>query len=160
MKTLLLTLILACLSLSSFGQSDAIFNEFKREKNAEYISIPPVLMTIGNWFTGKDADAEFARKVKSVKILDMEHCSKRVKQRFDQRVDALQHKRYETMVRINDEGERMRIYIRVEKGIVHELLIACSEHNECTLVQINGRFKREDINQLIEANDPRNHEHP
>lgn len=150
MKTYTLTLLLLCLSTVALAQGDDLFDEFKREPNAEYVSIPSFVTLLGKPFMGNDPDTRLAKKVKSVRVLDIEQCPPEVKRRFDRRVKALPKKGYETMVHVNDDGERLRIYARMKKDVVRELLIACSEEGECTLVQVKGRFSKKDIDRLVD----------
>ena len=150
MKTYILTLLLLCVSCLSSAQGDDLFREFKKEPCAEYVMIPSYVMAIGKMFMNDDPDARMAKKVKTIRVLDMERCPKDVRRRFERRVNALRRKSYEPMIRVNEDGEQAHIYIRIKDDLVRELLIACSEADECTLVQIKGKFTKEDMTQLID----------
>ncbi len=150
MKTYILTLLLLCMSNPSFAQCKDLFREFRKEPCAEYIMIPSYLTAIGKMFLKNTPEARIAKKMKSIRILDMEQCPEEVRHRFNQRVNTLHQKGYEMMIRINEDGEQMRIYARIEKECARELLIACSEDDECTLVQITGKLSKEDIKRLID----------
>ena len=150
MKTYILTLLLLCVSCLSSAQSDDLFREFKKEPCAEYVMIPSYVMAIGKMFMNNDPDARMAKKVKTIRVLDMERCPKEVRRRFERRVNTLRRKGYEPMIRVNEDGEQAHIYIRIKDDLVRELLIACSEADECTLVQIKGKFTKEDMTQLID----------
>ena len=156
-KTYILTLLLLCLGMPALAQGDALFDEFKRERNAEYIKISAIVTAMGKLFMGNEPEDKFAKKVRTVRVLDMEKCSAGVKRRFDRRVAALAHKGYETMVRVNDDGEKVHIYARIKNKVIRELLIACSEEKDCTLVQIKGRFNRDDIARVV--NEQTGHKH-
>ena len=151
MKAHILTLLLLCASLTSVAQTgDDLFREFKREPNATYMKIPPFVTALGKIFMGDDPDAQMAKKVSSVRILDMDLCPAGVKRRFERRINALSRKGYETMAHINEDGERLHIYARAEDDVVRELLIARSEEGSCTLVQVKGKFDRKDIDVLMD----------
>ena len=89
-KTYILTLLLLCLGMPALAQGDALFDEFKRERNAEYIKIPAIVTAMGKLFMGNESEEQFAKKVRTVRVLDMEKCSAGVKRRFD-RLCALQN---------------------------------------------------------------------
>lgn len=150
MKAYILTLLLLCMSSLSSAQSDDLFREFKKEPCAEYVVIPSYVTAIGKLFMNNDPEARMAKKVKSIRVLDMEQCPAEVRRRFDRRVKGLQRKGYEPMVRVNEDGERVHILARIKNDHVRELLIACSEAGECTLVQIKGKFTRKDMERLID----------
>ena len=74
-KTYILTLLLLCLGMPALAQADALFDEFKRERNAEYIKIPAIVTAMGKLFMGNEPEDKFAKKVRTVRVLDMEKCS-------------------------------------------------------------------------------------
>lgn len=92
---------------------NSLFDEFKKEPNADCISISPFMMAIGKMFMGNDSDAKLARKFKSIRILDLEACSTSVKERFSKKINAQRIKDYETLVQVNDEGEKVHILAKV-----------------------------------------------
>lgn len=153
MKKLIgICLLLALVQTAWAINAKQVFNEFKEAKNAEYVSIPRFLMRIGQAFAG-DEDSEENRLVQSIhsmKVLDLEKCSNGVKQRFMKRIDALDTDKYETLMRVNDEEDKVRILVREEGNIIKEMLIVCSGSEDCALIQFKGHFSENDINVLIE----------
>ena len=76
MKKYILALALLFVCHIGFAQDlNSLFDEFKKEPNADCISISPFMMAIGKMFMGNDSDAKLARKFKSIRILDLEACS-------------------------------------------------------------------------------------
>lgn len=157
MKKYIFTLILLLMCHWGHSQSiNALFDEFKNEPNAEYINASPLLMAIGKLFIGNgklitddDEGVEIAKKIRSAKIMDMEDCSKEVQNRFKKRVGTLKTKGYETLVRINDEGDKMHILMKMKKDVIRELLLVFTGDDDCNLIQINGKFTKKDIDNLI-----------
>ena len=66
-------------------------------------------MSLGKMFAGHDEDAEIIRKIKSIKVLDLESCTASVKERFSKKVNRLSLKGYDELMRVNDEGEKVRV---------------------------------------------------
>lgn len=151
MKKYVFTLLLLLGWQISFAQnSTALFNEFRQEKNAEYISASPFLMFIGKMFYSyNDEGKEIASKIRSAKVLNLDECSPEVQQRFAQRFKSLSNNGYETLMQMNEDGEHIHIQMRMKKDIIRELLIAIMENGECSLVQVNGKIHKKDIAQLI-----------
>jgi hypothetical protein len=144
-----LLLVLGC-QISLAQNSAALFDEFRREKNAEYVSASPFLMFIGKMFYPyNDEGKEIASKIRSAKILDLDECSPDVKQRFSRQFEALSNNGYETLMQMNEDGERIHIQMRMKKEVIRELLIAIIEDDECSLIQVNGKIRKQDIAQLI-----------
>ena len=97
----------------------------------------------------KDSDAKLARKFKSIRILDLEACSTSVKERFSKKINAQRIKDYETLVQVNDEGEKVHILAKSKNDVIRELLIVCTGNGDCTLVQLKGKVSKEKIAKLL-----------
>ena len=148
MKKYILALALLFVCHIGFGQDlNSLFDEFKKEPNADCISISPFMMTIGKMFIGNDSDAKLARKFKSMRIL--EACSTSVKERFSKKINAQRIKGYETLVQVNDEGEKVRILAKSKNDVIRELLIVCTGNGDCTLVQLKGKVSKSKIAKLL-----------
>lgn len=149
-------LLFACLAGHAQGIS-GIFNEFGHERNADYVNLSPFLMKLGNLFAGQDEDAWMMKKVKSMRVLDLEECTPHVKERFHKRVDKLNLKGYDELMRINDEGEKVRVLMKMEKETIRELLLVCTGGEDCTLVQVKGKFTKDDIDSLVNQETGKKH---
>lgn len=149
MKKYLVAIALMIACQSTFAQSTKdIFEEFGKEWNAESVSISPFLMSIGRMFMDSDTP-DIAKSIRSMKVLDLEDCSDRVKARFNEKVNNLQLEGYETMIQSIENGEKVRILTRIEDNTVRELLIVCTGNDDCALIQLNGKIKQEDIAELV-----------
>lgn len=150
MRKFLFTLSLLLVCHIGYGQNiDSIFEEFGSEQNAEYVRISPFMKSLGMLFCKNVEGIDILHKVKSLKVLDMDDCSTKVKERFNGRISKLNHRGYEELIRVNDGGEKVRILMKIKKDAIRELLIICSGNDDCTLVQINGKFTKDDIDGLV-----------
>lgn len=152
-KMITICLLLAAMQTAWAIDAEQVFKEFKEARNAEYVSIPRFLMKLGMMFVDKsDESAEtkrLMRSIHSMKVLDLEDCSSSVKQKFTERIDALSADSYETLMRVNDEGDKVKILTRTEKDVFKEILIVCGGSEDCALIQFTGNFKESDINGLM-----------
>ncbi len=140
------------------GNVQQVFDEFKKVNHADYVSISPFLMKLGMMFAGTgDETDQIARKVKSLKVLDLEDCSAEVKQRFSQRIARLNEDGYETLMRINDSGEKVNILIKTKKETIREMLIVCNGPEDYCLILLKGKFKASDIDALVEQQTGKQH---
>lgn len=149
MKKLLFTVVLVWIcSLANAQNVDDIFKEFKNEPNAECVNVSPFLMSIGKLFAHGEGSSIIS-KIKSMKVLDLERCTATTKERFNQSIEKLKLNKYETLIRVNDSGEKVRILAKQKKDYISELLIISIDKDDCTLVQINGKIRQKDIDKLI-----------
>ncbi|MDE5711548.1 DUF4252 domain-containing protein [Bacteroides sp.] len=152
-KMIAICLLLAAIQTAWAIDAKQVFNEFKEARNAEYVSIPRFLMKLGMMFVDKDEVAEAGQlmnSVHSMKVLDLERCSDSVKQKFMKRINALKDDQYETLMRVSDADDKVKILIREEKESIKEILIVCSGSADCALIQFKGNFKESDIEALVE----------
>jgi len=152
--TFIIALTLSQLAFASSAQNasvDDIFNEFSSVQNAEYVKVNPFMMWLGKQFAGDDADAAIVKKTKSMRVLDLESCPTGVKEKFSSRVNALNTKGYEEMMKVNDKGERVRILAKIKDEIIHQMLIVCSSNDDCVLVEVNGNFTMDDITGVVNS---------
>ena len=149
MKKYLVAIALMIACQNTFAQSTKdIFEEFGKEWNAESVTISPFLMTIGRLFMDNDTP-DIVKSIRSMKVLDLEDCSSKVKTRFNEKVNSLQLEGYETMIQTIENGEKVRILTRMENDAIRELLIVCIGDDDCSLIQLNGKIKKEDIAELV-----------
>ncbi len=127
MKKFVFTLLLVFVCHLGYAQSiNGLFNEFGSEKNADCVKVSSFMMSLGKMFAGHDEDAEIIRKIKSIKVLDLESCTASVKERFNKKVNRLSLKGYDELMRVNDEGEKVRVLMKTKKETIRELLFVCT----------------------------------
>lgn len=149
MKKIIATLALIIACQATFAQNiDTLFDKFGKEYQAESISISPFMMSLGKLFMDKDTPT-IAKRIKSMKVLDLEDCTNLVKEQFLTEVNNLSLDGYEQMMQINEDGEKVRIFALPYKDGIKELLFVCTGEDDCTLVQMKGKIPREDIARLV-----------
>lgn len=149
MKKIIATLALIIVCQGIFAQNiDTLFEKFSKEQRAESVSIPPFMMSLGKLFMS-DEDLSIAKGICSLRILDLEDCPTNVKERFSEQVNKLHLEGYEPMIQVNEDGEKVRIFALPYKDSIKELLLVCSGKDDCALIQMKGKIKKEDIAQLV-----------
>ena len=149
MKKIIATLALIIVCQGIFAQNiDTLFEKFSKEQQAESVSIPPFMMSLGKLFMS-DEDLSIAKGIRSLRILDLEDCPTTVKERFSEQVNKLHLEGYEPMIQVNEDGEKVRIFALPYKDGIKELLLVCSGKDDCALIQMKGKIKKEDIAQLV-----------
>ena len=127
---LVLTVIMAC--QTGVAQNvDALYNYFKDEKGVESVSVSPLLMKFARLFMDEDDKSNpLIKGVNSVKVLDLEECSEKVKERFTKEVAKLNLNGYETWLQAKEDGENVKIIAKMKelRQLSCEILVqACAE---------------------------------
>ena len=150
MKKFVFTLLLVFVCHLGYAQGiNGLFNEFGSEKNADCVKVSSFMMSLGKMFAGHDEDAEIIRKIKSIKVLDLESCTASVKERFNKKVNKLNLKGYDELMRVNDEGEKTIIYLKRNKNKEKEFVLMSQEKNEFTIIAITGNLTLQEIQGII-----------
>lgn len=148
MKKFLL-LLLFSVQFAWAGNINSVINEFKDEKRAEYVSIPWILMKIGHLFMDEKDKNDIAARVNSIRVLDLEECSTKVKERFARRILSMNKSGYETLMKVKDEEDNVQILFKAKDDVIKELVIVCGGNEDCALIQIKGNIRQEDIDELV-----------
>lgn len=145
-------MIVICACQMGFAQDmDAVYNEFKDVKGVESVSVSPFLMKFARLFMDSDdKNNPLIKGTHSVKILDLEECTKDIKKQFTQKVNQLQHNGYEIWLQAKKDGENVKIIAKKEDQIIRELLVLTIDNDDCALVLIKGKIRQEDIQAIID----------
>jgi hypothetical protein len=134
---------------------DKLFNKYSGKDGVTTVSISPELFQIVKAMDIEkvdNADIPFD-KIASVKILTIEDEEKWEGVNFYEEIAKdLDVSNFEEVMTVNDGGEMVRIWMKVEKNEVSEfLLIVGGDDN--VLVYITGSFKMSDLEELAESVD-------
>ena len=151
MKKLVIAFAVFCICVLQMNAQNTVsqlYDDFSSYKESESVHVNPFFMTFIRPFIGNSKDEKVAKKIDSVRVLDLENCSEKIKKEFCERVNKIKDKDYELLTRIKDEGDDVMIMVKAKKGTIHELLLLISG-DEPTFIQLKGNIKQEDINGLF-----------
>lgn len=134
------------LAQSTFaGSIKDIFKEFKKIENAEYVHIPRIAMRMLTAFSGDD---EFMPHIKRVRILTLKKCDEKKVARLLQKTKELKQQGYDPYVKIKEDNENMSVLIKEKRNTIREVVLVMADGQEHCLIQVEGKFKMEDISGL------------
>ncbi|MBQ8674091.1 MAG: DUF4252 domain-containing protein [Bacteroides sp.] len=153
MKKLVLTTGLLLLCSMVFAQSiNDIFKEFGKAFGAETSNVSPLKMRMERIFGEEDDDdTRLAKKIKSMKVMELDDCSQQVKQRFAQTMKDFTPRGYEMTSQVTNEGDTVRLLLKKKGNIIQELLIICTGREDWGLVLMKGDIQSEDLADLVHA---------
>ena len=108
MKKIIIFLIMAVVAVQTLPAKSvkSLINEFRHEKNAEYAHVSPLLMILARIVaTDKDmgdSDRMIIKKIKSIRTLSLEDCTKEVKEKFVSETQKLDDE-YEPLLMANTD---------------------------------------------------------
>lgn len=150
-------LILFAFSISVLGSSaqsvEALFRQYKSEKNVEYIHIPRFIMSMAKMLTKAELEeAKALKAISSIRVLNLEECSPIVRQNFQKTLQTFQPTGFTPIIFNKESDETNYIYVKERKGYIRELLILSADKQDGTIVHIKGRIKPDEVNTVVKQN--------
>ena len=153
MKKVMMMAVLALMAMSVQAQMsvDGLMKKYKNSPKAEYVHVPKVMITLAKAIKTGDADdyTKYLKHIDSIKVLDMEDCSKAVKQQFFKDVARLKTVGYEELMTAKEADEQTIIMVKRSKTRIKELVIVDSDDDDASLIQILGNIKNSEIQKII-----------
>ncbi len=150
-------LILFAFSISVLGASaqgvEALFRQYKGEKNVEYIHIPRFIMSMAKMLTKAELEeAKALKAISSIRVLSLEECSPIVRQNFQKTLQTFHPIGYTPIIFNKEADETNYIYVKEKKGYIRELLILSTDKQDGAIVHIKGRIKPDEVNTVVKQN--------
>ena len=150
-------LILFAFSISVLGSSaqsvEALFRQYKSEKNVEYIHIPRFIMSMAKMLTKAELEETKALKaISSIRVLSLEECSPIVRQNFQKTLQTFQPSGYMPIIFSKEADGTNYIYVKEKKGYIRELLILSADKQDGAIVHIKGRISPDEVNTVVKQN--------
>ena len=150
-------LILFAFSISVLGSSaqsvEALFRQYKSEKNVEYIHIPRFIMSMAKMLTKAELEeAKALKAISSIRVLSLEECSPIVRQNFQKTLQTFHPSGYTPIIFSKEADETNYIYVKEKKGYIRELLILSADKQDGAIVHIKGRISPDEVNRVVKQN--------
>lgn len=90
-----------------------------------------------------------------MRVLSIDSASDHTRRGLAGRISSLTSSGYEELIRVSDNGEKVRILARMDRkkpDTARRLLIFAEENGECDVVCIDGKFSRDDLARIISEN--------
>lgn len=159
----LLLIMATAMQMVSAKSLGRLIEDYRYQKNAEYFHVTPLLMKMARTAMGHKArpceEGRLVRKIKSIRTLDLEECSADVKRRFSADVQKLEMNEYEPLVTSCDDGETVKIMMKAKGDVIRELVIICSDCNDCALMWVNCKVKKDEIQSLVDMQTKQRNNH-
>lgn len=153
MKKVMMMAVLAFMTMTVQAQMsvDRLMRKYKHSPKAEYVHVPKMMMSLAKAIKTGDADdySKYIKHINSIKVLDMEDCSKAVKQQFFKDVARLKTIGYEELMTAKEADEQTVILAKRSKTGIKELVIVDSGDDDAALIQILGNIKNSEIQKII-----------
>ena len=154
MKRILILFVFAISVLGASAQNvEALFRQYKSEKNVEYVHIPRFIMSMAKMLTkAEQEDVKALKAISSIRVLNLEECSPIVRQNFQKTLQTFQPTGFTSIIFNKESDETNYIYVKERKGYIRELLILSADKQDGAIVHIKGRIKPDEVNTVVKQN--------
>ena len=129
----------------------SIFKEFKSGNNVTYVNLPKTLIKLGLKAANDKTANALAEQIDGLQILTFEKADQRLKDNLYNRISKLESKGYEPMVKANEDGEKVRIFIKGNEKEVQSLVIFAMDKEDCSLINIVGHINPSNIDDVVKS---------
>ena len=151
MKKFFLTLALIITAATQLQAQtvEDFFNAFKDKPGVEYVNIPKAMLSMVASASEEQDAKDMMKKLESMTILEFEN-NPELQALFEKKMDEFADKAYEELISASEDGEKAKIYVKMKEGseTISDMVIMSIEKGECTLLQIKGELKVEDVDKL------------
>lgn len=154
MKKILLTVILAVVSLGAFAQTGkSLYEKYSDLDGVESVYISPAMFKL----IGKlnidmgDEDVDISRLVRSIRgmyILNIPNAGP-ASQLAAEVTRMIRGGNYELLMEAKDSGERMQMYTNGDDNIIRSFVMLATDMEETSFICFDGEMVREDFENVI-----------
>ncbi len=94
---------------------ESIIKEFKSGDNVTYVNLPKALIKLGLKAADDKTANALADQIDGLQILTFEKANQKIKDGLYNRISKLETQGYEPMVKANEDGEKVRIFIKATR---------------------------------------------
>lgn len=130
---------------------ESIFKEFKSGDNVTYVNLPKTLIKLGLKAANDETANALAKQIDELQILTFEEADQKTKDGLYNRISKLESKGYEPMIKTNEDGEKVRIFIKGNEKEVQSLVIFAMDKEDCSLINIVGHINPSNIDGIVKS---------
>lgn len=153
MKKTVFSVVIFLMTISLFGQRDALDNFFNSYEGRDGYTCVVINGNIFGILKAFDDDPDLDNldnKITSIRIVSREDEYRNDGSDFDSELrNVVKRGNYEELMRVRKSDENLQFLIRTQGNSVRELLIISSGENEA-VIQIRGNLTREDVRKIAE----------
>lgn len=130
---------------------ESIFKEFKSGDNVTYVNLPKTLIKLGLKAANDETANALAKQIDKLQILTFEKTDQKTKGGLYNRISKLESKGYEPMIKANEDGEKVRIFIKGNEKEVQSLVVFAMDKEDCSLINIVGHINPANIDDIVKS---------
>lgn len=150
-RPVMLACVMLFLSSSLSAQSQAIlhfYQQFKGYDNATRLSLKGVVLRIASGFTDDKDARRLLRKVSHLRLLVIEEDNPVSAEDYTQLLRGIESDSFEQLLQVREGNQRIEFYLRENGDTITDVLMLLRDEGEFILLNLEGKLKFSDLNDL------------
>jgi hypothetical protein len=151
MKTWIIILGMIATPLLVISQSSQtvknFFSKYQNNDRAEQLKIGGLVLDLAISFSDDDDNKKILKKLKRLRLLSFEDTNPVDPTDFRQLMKGIQADRYSPLIKLRQKGgETVDIFVQEKNNYISEVLLIVQSQEEFILLNLEGKFRFEDLN--------------
>ena len=113
--------------------------------------MPKALIKLGLKAADDETANALAEQIDGLQILTFEKANQKIRDGLYNRISKLEAQGYEPMVKANEDGEKVRIFIKGNEKEVQSLVVFAMDKEDCSLINIVGHINPSNIDDVVKS---------
>lgn len=141
-------LLLPALATAQSKYITQFYNQYKSYESVSSFKLGGFVLTLAGTFADDENARKVLRKVSHLRLMVVEEANLVTPEDYTTLVRGLQSDRFEELLQIRDEGERIDFFLREDGDRITDVLMLLRGKDEFLLLSLEGAFKFSDLNDL------------
>ena len=122
------------------------FQKYKDDHRAEQFKVGGLMLDLAVSFSDDDDGKKIMKKLKRLRLLSFEDNNPVSQAEFKSLLKGIQADRYSPLIKLKKKGETVDIFVQEKNNFISEVLLIVQSQDEFLLLNLEGKFRFEDLN--------------
>ncbi len=127
---------------------DDFFKKYKQDDRAEHLRLGGLVMDLAVSFSEDEEEKEILKKIKRLRLLSFDDSNPVTPKEYEELMKGVQADRYAPLFRLSKGGEKVDILVQEHNNLITDVLLIVYDTDEFIFLNLEGRFRFEDLNDL------------
>lgn len=149
-KCLFCLILILAIGQQAYSQKNVeqFLNEISTAEGVEKVKIGRFMMTLVK-LTGDINKIPGVKGIHSLEVLTLDDCSQDLRHEFSEQLTVMEDgTAYETLMRVQDEDDFVRIVAKRGKDVIEELVFFCLDKDDSTVLRFKGKIQESELANL------------
>ncbi len=150
MKLQIIILWMLAIPVLGYSQSkqtvDDFFKKYKQDDRTEHLRLGGLVMDLAVSFSEDEQEKKMLKKIKRLRLLSFDEHNPVSSSEYQDLMRGVKADRYSPLFRIREGGENVDILVQEHNNLITDVLLIVYDKNEFILLNLEGRFRFEDLN--------------